>query len=225
MAAMLRQSDKKAVFGVDSSTLAFPSNVVAGNTLVATIAGFHSPGGFTCETPTDSQGNTWTAAVAQQTSGNGGIRTYWAKAGTSGANTVTFSGNTASDDLTIVISEWVGLLVQTPSATPVDNAIDDTGAGTTATADPLSTSTGPCVIYGGLSHLSSTRTLTQTDTIIQEIEDATGMPISTQYRFGFPISSTYDSVWTIGTGSVTWIANVVAFKIAPTMLASVGAGI
>lgn len=69
-------------------TLAYPGNVTAGDLLWAwAVVG---TSGRTVLTPTDSQGNTYTAVSAQLNQGSNSGRLYWAIAGSTGPCTVTF---------------------------------------------------------------------------------------------------------------------------------------
>lgn len=82
----------------DGGALAFTNNVVAGNLLVAMLS--HSAA-FTINSITDSQGNTWQEAVAGGSSMQ--TRIWYARAGSSGACTLTFDYAAAAAPQTCII--------------------------------------------------------------------------------------------------------------------------
>lgn len=88
---------QSAIVAADSlTTLAFGSNVVAGNLLIV-CAGYENAGALPIAVPTDSQSNVYTRLVdAGKSSINANI--YYAIAGSSAACTVT-SGNTDTNNL------------------------------------------------------------------------------------------------------------------------------
>lgn len=119
----------------NGATLAFGSNVTAGNTLI-----FMTPwyGAFTLSL-TDSQGNTWTDVSAHPAIdglASYSLRVFTAVAGSSGANTITFAANGGVDALGSGLAEVSGL-----QASPFDKenshvntaSPSDTGAITPST--------------------------------------------------------------------------------------------
>jgi hypothetical protein len=111
---------QSAISGGAATSLAFASNVAAGNLLVAAM-GVLSLGTLPALTVTDSRGNTWTLAASQ--SGSDCEWIYWAVANSSGALTITVFGTgfgTAGPyNSSIALAEVSGGLT---------GAIDTTGA-------------------------------------------------------------------------------------------------
>lgn len=92
-----------------SLTCAFPANVTAGNLIVVDVVGI-VPSQATW-TVTDSQGNTYTNPTAANASNSvipAVAQTWYAKAKTTGACTVTFGG-ISSDNVRICIHEYSGV--------------------------------------------------------------------------------------------------------------------
>lgn len=122
---------KSTAASTASVALAFTSNVTAGNLIVACASLY---AGDTLNTPTDSQGNTYTLAVAKNpgTSGTPSqTNIYYAVAGSSGTLTVTATQN-ATDCLHLHLYEVSGV-----------NTLDKTGSNyqsTPTTAATVSTS-------------------------------------------------------------------------------------
>jgi hypothetical protein len=107
--------------GTASPTLAYGSNVVAGNLLVFAAVWIAD----TVPTITDSQGNTWQLCKSQLSYDSSQRAAIWsALAGSSGANTITFAKGAA------VVAEYVALEYNWDGvvATP-DDTNGDTGSG------------------------------------------------------------------------------------------------
>src|SRR4051812_30537554 len=100
----------------------YGSNVTDGNLLVCHMAvAIVAASTFSV---TDSQGNTWQAATGQAVSSAWKIQTFWTKAGSSGANTVTAARSTAAstDERVINISEFAPTAGNVWPTNPVDGA-------------------------------------------------------------------------------------------------------
>jgi hypothetical protein len=113
--------------GADSQTLAFDSNVGAGNLLIASIRESGGTGGVWASV-TDSLGNTWNQGV-RGASGSGTVQMFWTKSVSAGACTVTFDGG-SNVALRCTLHEFSG----TFGATPIDQTAANTGDGTSPDA-------------------------------------------------------------------------------------------
>lgn len=109
----------------DPNTVVYGSNVTAGNLL---IAAFSTVDGITL-VPTDSQGNTWQLAVSEDVPAFvAKLHMYFTVPGTSGANTVTFSGAASA---VIFIGEYEGPF----APAPFDPGTGQGASGVSTTAD------------------------------------------------------------------------------------------
>src|SRR5262245_61471893 len=90
---------------VTSLAKAFASNVVSGNKLVCLVQTYSQA--MNATGVTDSQGNTYTkqAEAAAISPGGGSLAIFDATAGSSGANTVTYTGTGGSNFFEIAICE------------------------------------------------------------------------------------------------------------------------
>lgn len=107
-------------------SLAYASNVTKNNLLIAVVGnGGAGDAGSIATVPTDTEGNVWTLAKGQVgIDGFSFVAIYFAIAGSTGANTVTWNGGGFSD-LMMVIFEYAG-----PSASPLDQTNSNVGAAT-----------------------------------------------------------------------------------------------
>lgn len=94
---------------VASQSIAFSSNVTAGNLLVVEFGYWSNTGASTGFSVTDSQGNIYTQDVIQGTGGNEHASSWRAIAGSSAANTVTITALDANHYITIGIAEFSGV--------------------------------------------------------------------------------------------------------------------
>lgn len=141
MAIAFVQDDSNFVVSAGATIAkAFTSDVTAGDMLIAAV-GWHSDT-QTC-TITDSQGNSWTAIGSPASNANIAYRTqlFWARAGSTGACTVTATCSGSNADRYMVIAEYSGALA---AGDPIDASNQTTGNGadpsvsvTTVTADTL----------------------------------------------------------------------------------------
>lgn len=211
MAIALVQSAEKIVTGTSSTTLAFPSDVAAGNLLAVCVSAFHSFG-VTISTPSDTRSSSYAAMAAQQNPDfASGVRNYYALAPSSGACTVTVEIN-ASGDYTCAIAEFSGVA----AVSPLDTGTGGTGTGTAASAGNVTPSEDNCLIVAAMTHNGADRTLTEGAgwSLIQENEGgSSNMPLSAIYKVQ-TTATTEDADWTIGTGSVNWAATCGVFKAA-----------
>jgi hypothetical protein len=199
MSTLVQHTFVRSAGSVDSVSIAFGSNVTAGNTLVACVSAIQDdiPSGGV----TDSLSQTFTQDVyLNPTNGarNVGVHRFSSSAG--GADTVTLNATGAVWQI-LAISEWAGMATSPLSGT-------GTGEGT-GTA-PITASffpSGPCTILGMLSHDNVTLPLTSgaTYTLLDEAEDfdsPSGVyPFHAEYKqVG---AGTYTADFTVG-GSVDW---------------------
>lgn len=195
-----------------NKALAYGSNVVAGNLLVATV-GWN---GFVTDdaSATDTQGNTWVIAGSKQTdSGEGNaVVVFWTTAGSSAANTVsvTFT-NHAQTEVTLTLYEYhdSGGGIWSLDGTPT--GVNDGASTTTPSAGSVTTTASASAAVAVLvSHFGTTSAgsgWTQDHT-----EDLSGTNIST-YSSESRITSGAGSItgnWTSGGGA--FAAAIAAFK-------------
>ena len=212
MAIALVQSVKKVVTGVNNTTLAYTSNLTAGNLALAAHAHFLSD---SITTPTDTLAQTWVGAVAEQ----GGVeavrlRSFYVENCSGGADTVTFDMNgVGTGDLTVVLAEFSGAVTTT--------ALGVTASGTgTTTTGATSGSTGTLdqadgMLWGAIMHDGADTTITQVDgaTLVQENEGGSAnMPIGTSDELT-TATTAQSAIWDFG-ASRTYFAHVAFFKAA-----------
>lgn len=213
--ATLVQSTIKAVTGLTgSTTLAYGSNLTAGNLLALAQVHFEASANVAV-LPIDTLSHVYAQMQADQVFNTNFHLQCWVKENCSGgADTVTFDvvGANAAD-FTVVISEFNGMVLsssvdKTQKGTANGTAVDSGNTATTSQADE--------VIFGAMAHDSTTRTITETGgaLIVQEDENgSTEMPIATSYRV-VSAAAAYNATWTIGTGAVNWFAQVNTLKVA-----------
>lgn len=131
--------DKCARVQATPTNLAFDSNVVAGNMLVAILFRYDYSGVYTIDNVTDSQGNTWAAAGAARYSANvepaTNVQIWTTTAGSSAACTVrAYCGSEDGNGCDMYIAE-VGGSPSPPTAVDVY----DTSAGQGTTSEPIVT--------------------------------------------------------------------------------------
>ncbi len=215
MAVALVQSDGKHVTAVNNTTLAFPSNVTAGNLLLGFHTHFHT-GGTTPSLPTDTLGNTWQQSVTLQLNFNIRCRMFWCENSLGGANTVTFDmSGTANGDLTVALAEFSGLLADCDDGSPVT----DTATSSTPAVGDKTPSVDDALLVAFLTHGGGNISITEEAgwNVIYEFEDgSSGMPISCVWKqqVGAPVAE--DADWTLGSSQL-WGGIIHAFK--PTVAA------
>ena len=216
MAIAIVQSTSKVVTGVNNTTLAYTSNLAAGNLLVVSQGHFINAVNV-ISTPVDTLTHTFTGVTAEQSIGtNNKLRSFYAENSSAGADTVTFDIGTAAGngDITCVVSEWSGALTsgsldKTNTGTNTGTAVSAGATGTLTQADEM--------IWAAVAHSGNNTTITEDTgdsfTMLQENEGGTSnFPIGTQYKI---VSATTDTTpdFTLG-ASRTWIAHVGTFKAA-----------
>ena len=160
-----------------STSLSFPSNVTAGNLLVALI--WTQSGSAITSSVTDTQGNTWTKAI-----GPTQRRQLWyTVAGSSGANTITYSGTATFMTMT-AIAEYSG-----NSASPLDStasAGDHIGSTTWDTGTVTITSSNGLIVggYVGFSNGTGFGSFSATGSYNYRVSDVSNdSPPSTMNNF------------------------------------------
>ena len=113
--------------GADAQSLAYTSNVTAGNLLIASVRESGGSGAVWAAV-TDSLGNTWNQGV-RGASGAGTVQLFWAKSVSTGACTVSFDGG-SNVALRCTLHEFSG----TFGATPIDQTAYNAGDGTSPDA-------------------------------------------------------------------------------------------
>jgi hypothetical protein len=203
----------------DSTTLAYGSNVAAGNLLTCTGAIWNG-NDVTSIIITDTVLTPYTVVLGT-VSGGTPNKTWIARgiAPSSGANTVTINPNGSGRYSSHSIAEFDNI-----DATPLD--VDGgTSTGSSATAsDGITTSATNTLVIGVMSQGSGSNHALTEDTgggwaLIGEVENAGNAPYSAQYQL-FTSAGAKTASWTIA-ASVAWCAQTMSFKTAAAGAASV----
>ena len=196
-----------AAAAADSFALAFSSNVTVGSLLVHSIADDNNAGNTTVVS--DSKSNTYAQAGTVLTQSTGHLFIYYAMNAVAGATTVTNNPLGSSANIRLAIHEYAGIALT--------SALDQTAGTTGNSSAPNSGNTSATtnaidLVFGGMTHYSSTQTITPGVTFseIQEIEDASIMPFSTEDK-GVVATGAQAANWTTG-ADVLWMARVACFK-------------
>ena len=210
MAIALVQS-KKIYYSGRTGSLAFDSNVTAGNLIVVSYHMYSGSDGL--NVTTDNNSATYTRRYFI-TGGDGSLQlslvyTYNAAGG---ATTINFdSGNTGAYT-SITIAEFSGVM----TTEPIDVSDTNTGTGTAVTAGPITPTVSGDMLFGGMTSMASGAVTIAPDgdyTELQEYENgANEMHMNTQYRV-YDSTSADTTNWTLGS-SLSWIGGVAAFKAA-----------
>lgn len=209
----LVQSTSKTVTGVDGTTLAYTSNLTAGNLCVLThVHWFNSD--QTISTPTATS-HTFTGIGTAQQGGDAKakLRSFYEENTAAGACTVTFdASSTNTGDFSLSIAEFNGMLTsgaldKNAQAGPTNGTAVDSGAtATTAQANEL--------IYAAMTFDGATTTITAnshsyTD-LVNDGQGSLHMPICTKYRT-VAAAAAYNGQFTLAAAR-DWLAHVVTFK-------------
>lgn len=213
MAIALVQSTSKAESGVDTSALAYTSNVTSGNLLIVSSSTYH----FLGPTPTvsDSRGFTWAAlpglGFQELESGDVVHFSWYTLASSSGACTVTMDSDRTSVDYGFVISEWSGVDNGDLFTMNVATGIS-TGGSTTPATGTIDPDTDPGTLYASCTHSDGNTafTLDGAWTLVAEREDGT---TGTVFNVGYRAlaSGTTTASWTLGT-SAPWACHAIGLK-------------
>jgi hypothetical protein len=142
--ALVQHTQKNQSTAVTSTTLAYASNVTAGDLLICVVRG-GTP--LTSITITDSQGNTWTNCTFQNVNGAGSLQISFAVANATGGNTVTITPN-ASTTLRIAILEYSG----TDTSSPLDAENNSsTGTSTAPAASSITPAAANELVIGAVA--------------------------------------------------------------------------
>lgn len=176
-----------------SGTIAFPSNVTAGNFLHIMIRIFDASQ-LNVNTPTDTQSNTWKSTYGGNSSAgspatvfNSGvantqrINEFWTHAASSGACTVSFSSTTATlPVLAVTISEWTGI-PSVQAFSEAASASSNTGSSGTADSGNITLDAGTYLLIGTVGGTNHTGiTANNSFTILQN--EAGSPQVTTAYR-------------------------------------------
>lgn len=215
MSIQLVQSATGTTGNYDSTTLAFGSNVVAGNLLVCMGAVWNGTE-ISSITITDTIGTSYTVVLGAS---SGGIpNKTWIAYGiapSSGANTVTINPNGGGRYSSHCVAEFSGV----HAAVPLDaDGGSSTGSSSTA-SDAVTTVDANTLVLGVMSHGSGGNHALTEDTaggwtLLQENENAGNAPYATAYQI-FTSAGAKTASWTIA-ASVAWTAQTCAFKQAAT---------
>lgn len=206
------QSNTGSAGGYDSTTLAYLSNVTAGNLLTCSGAVWNGSE-VTSITITDTLGSTWTVILSTNVSGGAPHKTWigYAIAPSSGANTVTIDPNGGGRYSSHGVAEWSG-----PHATPLDvDGGTSTGSSTSA-SDGITTTDPDALVIEVMSQGSGGNHSLTADTgggwtMLTENENAGNAPYATQYQIFSGSAGAKTATITIG-ASVAWVAQTVSFK-------------
>lgn len=213
MAIALVQSTKKVVTGVNNTTLAYGSNVTAGNLLCNTHTHYSNPTEV-ITTPTDTLTHTYTAMAAEQSIVFAGdatkLRSFFVANCSGGANTVTFDiGGTSVGDLTCVIAEFSGVATSSPFGSANTNTATDTAV----SGGAVTPAANGALLWGGMTFDGATTTITEGFTIVQEDENGSGnMPIGCEYKEQ-AVAASEAATWTLG-ASRQYLAHTACFAAA-----------
>jgi len=206
----LTQSTQKIVTGVASTTLAYTSNLTAGNLCWLAHVQFQS-GGNTIATPTATSHTFTQDGAAQAIGTQTRQQSFYEQNTASGACTVTFAPSSGTADLSLVVSEFGGMV----TTGALDQFASGSGNSTSASSGTTGTrAQADEVLMGCMTHDGTNRTLTEGGgfSLLQEHEGGSAdMPIGTSYLIASS-AGTDAATWTIGTGSVNWLARVATFK-------------
>jgi hypothetical protein len=204
MSTKIQNTYVVSVGGVASVAVAFPSNVTAGNTIIAMTAANNSAEPVAGEL-TDTLGHTYVLDVARL-GGTRGVGAFHVSSIVGGANTVTYNATGASDHHVLSISEWSGM-----AASPVSG----TGSMAASTSTPTTSSfspSGAATILGLVEHNEGTaHTITPgaTYTQLDESESITDrIPFHAEYKQ--IAAGTYTADWTLS-GSPDCVAVAAAY--------------
>lgn len=210
------QSNTGTAGNYDSTTLAYLSNVTAGNLLTCSGSVWNGSE-VTSITITDSVGTSWTVILSTSVSGGYPHKTWIAYgiAGGSGPNTLTIDPNGSGRYSSHGCAEWSG-----PHATPLDvDGGTSTGSSTSASDDITTTDPDALVLEVMSQGSGGNHSLTADTgggwTMLTENENAGNAPYATQYQIFSGSAGAKTATITIG-ASVAWVAQTASFKPAGT---------
>jgi len=189
-------------------SLAYSSNVAAGNLLVVAISTF---GTSITMTVVDTQGNTYAQAGSYGINGSNRVSFWYAVAGSSGANTVQVTPSAAA---------FMGLGVLEYSGAPASSPLDATSTNSGST---LAVSTGTVAVNGANELLlgcfgegQGTYTFSPDagfTTRCSQLNGNTNEALVVIEKIGVSASAAATGAWA-GTSSVPWPAVGASFKVA-----------
>jgi hypothetical protein len=214
MAIALVQSAEKDVANANSTTLAFTSNLGAGNLVLACNVIFQITADRDIVTPTDTRGHTYLPATNQQDdSGNiTHLRSFYVGNSLAGADTVTYQiTGGANGEITAIQAEFSGLSTTSPiSGTP-------TLTGPTTTANPNTGSMTPadngCLIIAVL-HAAGNQPITPPGSPWIQLQEYEGQNDTVSLSVIYQIQTTAAAVsatWALGI-STTCLSHIFALK-------------
>lgn len=205
------QSTATTAAAFDSTTLAYTSNVTAGD-LVGTCGALWNGNSLTSIAMSDSVGTSYTVILGTIVTGGVPIKTYiaYGLAGGTGVNTVTINPNGTGWYGSHAVFEFSGV-----NSSPLD--IDGgTSSGTSTTpSDGFTTTATNTVGIGVVTHGNSgTISITEDSgggwSLVGEVENYSNAPMSCEYQI-FSSSGAKSAGWTLGS-SQSWVAQTVGFK-------------
>lgn len=219
IAELSTQRATKAIDAVDSTTLAFPGNVTAGNLLLVmgTAQGAADTSPWTV---TDTIGTVYTKLLTSNSVNNVRSCIAYGLAPSSGANTVTVDPTGATLSISFSIDEFSGV-----KGLDVDGSFS-TGT-STAPADSITTGVTNALIIGVMNYNTGNTTINPPSgwTQIGEAEsDSGGIPHNAAFLIATTATS-YTATWAIGT-SQAWEAMTASFqpKLTAGLLSLIGIG-
>ncbi len=200
--------------GLNNIARAFPSNLTAGSTVVASVTWDSSTSG-TSLTCTDTQGNTFTTVnVWTDVANTQSVGVCYARSTSGGADTVTATFGGAASFRRIVVSEYGGLA----SSSPVDVSTATAGGTSTTATDAVTSGTASTtqngdLIYGAVSDTTTTTTIAAGTGFTQRFSlNAKDFAVQDKVQ---TTAGSVASTQTFGTASHRYVAVMVAFKAAP----------
>lgn len=197
--------------GTGSASLAFTSNVTAGNTLVVCAVGNNSAV-FATNACADNRGDTFTRHVSASSVSVGAVAILSAPNAAGGATTITVTGPGGSDFVSIAIFELPGLLVTTSFDVGTTNSGSGTAhaTGTTGTTTQADEIAFVCDTHAGAT---STPTVTAGWTLGAAgagLEtNSANMPLGTAWKI---LSATGTQTATFTWQNAAFVAGIATFK-------------
>jgi hypothetical protein len=205
---LLVQHANKNAGTVTSTTLAYPSNVAAGDLLLVVVRSGGTTGlPFTVS---DTLGNTWTGLTSNTFSGTGSTQIWWAISNGAGANTVTVGLN-ASNTLRIAIYGYSGAASSSP--VDVENNSNTAASGNASAVSITPARDGELVIAFVATSAGTTATAGANFALEDQVPAAPSSQLITQDWIQGTATATTGPM-TI-TGGVAWMEGIAAFKAAP----------
>jgi hypothetical protein len=213
-ATVVQTGPIRIITGVQSSTVAFASNVAAGNKITVKIAAYNASGAPTISSVTDTLSNPYSEVVQRVSVNSENVRAaLWVgEVVTGGACTVTVNLSAASSDLTFIATEVRGINLPAHASNSADGASQ-------APSVSVTTTVADTFLVGAFTHSSSNRSLTEGAgfSLIAENEGgSSNMPLLGENK-SVSATGVQTIEGAIGTASAVWTIVGAAFEITPLL--------